>query len=327
MGAATTVLAIALALTGCYAPGYVDCEVTCPGGESCPDGLRCVAGLCRIGGNTGQCGGPSTGDGGPGDGVMIDGSPGVDTDGDGVSDDIDNCLMMMNPNQANEDNDSLGDICDPCPVSANNVDTDGDSVGDGCEPIASGTDKLLLFEGFHDPVTPAGALVLGNWTFSGGKARNVSGVGVASSITFPVTSPSNRRETIVARVTVDAQLSSPSDPTGAGVVSRTDTVGDIGVQCGIGRDAVTGTDHLLLVRLAAAADSRMTSNASNASAGTSTIVSITRNPMNNAFACNQPGSTVAQIPSPIPNPASPRAGIRTRSMSASFDWVMIFETQ
>jgi hypothetical protein len=35
-------------------------------------------------------------------------------DGDGVCDAIDNCPTIPNPNQANADGDSLGDVCDPC---------------------------------------------------------------------------------------------------------------------------------------------------------------------------------------------------------------------
>ncbi|MDQ3368783.1 MAG: thrombospondin type 3 repeat-containing protein [Myxococcota bacterium] len=324
MGRVTALLWAVLA-TGCYSPRFADCEVTCASQGSCPDGLACVAGLCRVDGAAGACRTTSLDDGGA---PEPDGSPGVDSDGDGWSDAVDNCIEIANADQANEDGDGLGDACDPCPVSANNTDTDGDSVGDGCEPIASGVDKILLFEGFNGTVAPGNALVLGTgWTFSGGKAHHVSTANAVGSLTFPLLVPSTRRETIVARVTVDAQYPLSGDPTGVGVVSRMDDAGAIGVQCGVGRDASSGTDHLLLVKLAPAADTRMFSVAASAAVGFSTIVALTRNPNNNTFACNYPQGTIAAIPAPIPDPQSPRAGIRTRSMSASFDWVMIFETQ
>jgi hypothetical protein len=38
----------------------------------------------------------------------------LDMDEDGVLDDSDNCIEEYNPNQADTDNDGLGDLCDPC---------------------------------------------------------------------------------------------------------------------------------------------------------------------------------------------------------------------
>lgn len=110
-------------------------------------------------------------------------------------------------------------------------------------------------------------------------------------------------------------------------MTRSDTTGDHGIQCGIGRDAVSGTDNLLLVKVAAAADGRMNSIASFAAPGTSAVVQITRDPTNDVFACNQNGTTTVNgIPS-SPVPTETLGGIRTRSMSASFDWGMIISTQ
>lgn len=300
-------LCVALVATGCYSPSWGDCNVTCASGNGCPDGFECLGGVCRLGGRTGACLAP--GDDAGGDGM----SGGDATDADfGVAD---------------EDADGILDADDICPISANNEDTDGDGVGNACEPLASGTDTIVRFEGFHGTSFPTDAVVLGNWTVSGGKARNVSNENAASSVTFTITSPLSVRETVIARVTVDEQFSTPSDPTGAGVVTRSNTSGGEGIQCGIGRDAVSGTDHLLLVKIAAAADGRMNSNASFASPGTSAVVQITRNPTNDVFACNQNGtSTVNGIPA-SPVPTEPLGGIRTRSMSASFDWVMIISTQ
>lgn len=47
----------------------------------------------------------------------------TDTDGDGVTDDQDNCPTTPNAGQANNDGDALGDVCDP--------DDDNDGVADG----------------------------------------------------------------------------------------------------------------------------------------------------------------------------------------------------
>jgi hypothetical protein len=296
-------LCVALVATGCFSPGFADCKVTCSSGNGCPDGFECLGGVCRLGGMTGAC--LSSAD---------------DAGNDGPSDD-------SGPSVNDEDNDGILDADDPCPISANNADTDSDGVGDACEPIASGTDRILRFEGFNGTSLPSDATVLGPWTISGGKAHIVSAANAASSVTFPITSPLTDRETIVARVTVDGLFSTPADPTGAGIVTRASTDGALGVQCGLGRDPGTGTDHLLLVKVAAAADGKVQSNASIATPGSAAILQITRNPSTEIFACNQNGSsTVAGLPaSPVPTGAL--AGIRTRSMSASFDWVMIIQTQ
>jgi hypothetical protein len=46
-----------IAITGCqYAVPFDDCQVTCTGGDTCPTGLTCLAGMCRTNGATGACG-------------------------------------------------------------------------------------------------------------------------------------------------------------------------------------------------------------------------------------------------------------------------------
>jgi hypothetical protein len=89
--------------------------------------------------------------------VTNDSAP-IDSDSDGVVDLTDNCPARANPNQHDEDQDRLGDVCDPCPISTNNADTDGDGVGDDCEFIASTplhVDEILIFEGFGGTAIPA----------------------------------------------------------------------------------------------------------------------------------------------------------------------------
>ena len=75
-------------------------------------------------------------------------TPGDDADGDGVVDDLDNCVNVANADQADHDGDGLGDACDDdadgdgvldtednCVGTYNpeQVDLDGDGVGDGCD--------------------------------------------------------------------------------------------------------------------------------------------------------------------------------------------------
>jgi hypothetical protein len=63
----------------------------------------------------------------------------MDSDGDGILDEADNCPAMSNASQANADGDSLGDACDACPNDAQN-DGDGDGACgnvDNCPLLAN----------------------------------------------------------------------------------------------------------------------------------------------------------------------------------------------
>lgn len=74
--------------------------------------------------------------------------PLVDSDGDGVFDDYDNCPMAANPTQANADFDAQGDACDN---DTSTADGDHDGVpdaGDNCPTIANPTQE----DGDHDGI-------------------------------------------------------------------------------------------------------------------------------------------------------------------------------
>jgi hypothetical protein len=79
---------------------------------------------------------------------VVSSNNGCDTDGDEVADARDNCQAIANADQANNDGDGLGDVCDDdddndgsldvndnCPVDANGdqADLDIDDIGDVCD--------------------------------------------------------------------------------------------------------------------------------------------------------------------------------------------------
>jgi cysteine-rich repeat protein len=89
----------------------------------------------------------------------------VDSDGDGVPDSSDNCPLIFNTDQADNDSDGTGDVCDGdddndnvddaddnCPINANadQADNDSDDIGDVCDPdddndnVADGNDNCPL---------------------------------------------------------------------------------------------------------------------------------------------------------------------------------------
>ncbi|MHC4836688.1 MAG: MopE-related protein, partial [Planctomycetota bacterium] len=56
-------------------------------------------------------------------------------DGDGICQGDDNCPDIPNPDQADNDDDDVGDLCDNCPNAPNldQNDADGDGLGDACD--------------------------------------------------------------------------------------------------------------------------------------------------------------------------------------------------
>lgn len=94
--------------------------------------------------------------------MIVDMEPPLDSDGDGIVDDMDNCPEVSNPNQLDGDGDDLGDLCDDedndgifdyrenaqgesvpydnCPMTPNpdQLDSDWDGEGDACDDDLDG---------------------------------------------------------------------------------------------------------------------------------------------------------------------------------------------
>ena len=103
------------------------------------------------------------------------GMAGVDSDGDGVFDDADNCIMAANASQHDEDADGYGDSCDNCPTLANTSQANSretaagataDTVGDACDPRPTqGGESILYFETFAgSALTTDWSVINGTWS-------------------------------------------------------------------------------------------------------------------------------------------------------------------
>ncbi|HEY0250748.1 MAG TPA: thrombospondin type 3 repeat-containing protein [Kofleriaceae bacterium] len=144
-----------------------DATFHCASSEQCRDGGSTgtceTTGFCSFADSSCDSGARYSADSaGSLSGTCVEGSSGVDRDGDGIPDGQDNCPSIANPDQGNEDGDAYGDVCDPCPylADATVVDADGDGLDDRCDPHLGDTDHVVLFEGFHHGL-PA------SWTTTG----------------------------------------------------------------------------------------------------------------------------------------------------------------
>jgi hypothetical protein len=82
----------------------------------------------------------------------------IDSDSDGVPDDIDNCITIYNPGQTDTDSDGAGDICDDDDDGDGLLDADETNTGVYVSPGDTGTDPLLADtdgDGFDDGVEVA----------------------------------------------------------------------------------------------------------------------------------------------------------------------------
>jgi hypothetical protein len=113
-------------------------------------GATDTGGSTDAGSSTGALGSTSSGEGSSGG---TTGAPPPDGDGDGIADDVDNCVQDLNADQLDTDMDLIGDVCDPdddndklldaadnCPLNINpgQEDLDKDGKGDVCDDDKDG---------------------------------------------------------------------------------------------------------------------------------------------------------------------------------------------
>jgi hypothetical protein len=168
-----------LALAACYSP-HADTGSPCtPSAPACP-----TAQICVTTGSGSFCETSAQ----PVDAAVSDAPPdaeSTDRDGDGITNDADNCPDVANADQHDEDGDSLGDVCDPCPPSDDNTDDDDDGVANDCDPNPEMPgERILMFEGFADGV-PMGWTTNGPMWMASEDDAVVTSSGAIATATFP----------------------------------------------------------------------------------------------------------------------------------------------
>lgn len=134
----------------------------------------------------------------PGDSCDL--TPPVDSDGDGVSDDFDNCYLP-NPEQLDCNDNGIGDVCDL--ADGTSQDCDGNNVPDECDPdcnengspdacdIADGSSQDKNGNGIPDECETGGGLGFYDWS-NGGTVMGFSGDNVTfENVIDPIDGVSN----------------------------------------------------------------------------------------------------------------------------------------
>jgi len=297
-------------LIGCYAP-------TAPGGAPCaPLGSpeRCPAGLsCVVQGGTEVCAV------GPGDGTDagIDApiTP-TDRDGDGIPNAADNCPDAPNPDQADEENDGMGDACDPCPPYPDMTDSDHDGLPDACDPnpMTFG-DHIYGFVGFADGL-PAGWLATG-FSAMGGDA--LATADQATSATLVTMSPPFDKLTITASVTLDAITATGQNLGAISIIDRQQPNTDKSVACQLARLADATENDLRIFDTGTGM--AVNTAAHPLDANVAIEMRMKRNTTN--YLCRATNPPLEIAGSDTFAPMLPRLGVRVRGAAAHIHWVMV----
>ena len=146
-----------------------------------------------------------------------------DMDGDTIEDNVDNCFEIANPDQEDNDNDGIGDLCDDdddndgvlddidnCPFTANadQTDTDSDGIGDVCDE-QNGLEPLALCENGFAGIYPCNDYDL----MSHITIAELGGSGARGNDSWGWTDPSTGNEYAIVGTSTGAAFVDISTPT------------------------------------------------------------------------------------------------------------------
>jgi hypothetical protein len=246
--------------------------------------------------------------------ARIDGSPGVDSDGDGVADSDDNCPDDPNLDQADEDADGTGDVCDGCPPFTETADMDGDGVEGPCDPDP-GTpgNAIVAFAGFASGL-PAGWTATSGVLAIGGAAEFASSVS-EQSLVMPAPAGIARIDVLAAATptSFNATLG------GIGVVQRRPGSGDLGITCQLVATSSGSPQELRLFDLEAGG----TVVAAPHDVDLDVTYLLANRRDGNGYRCSASDPSEEVSGSSTYSPTVPRLGLRTRNAGARYAWVLV----
>lgn len=244
-----------------------------------------------------------------------------DLDGDGIPNGKDFCEHAAG-GAHDEDNDGLGDECDPCPIAKPPAtpDRDGDAVDSPCDPDPdTAGDKILLFDGFNDPlgsaytpttpgawVVQGGELVVGNIANQEYLRRNVA---EAQNMSIEA---SYRIDKLETGATTHLVAVHAHDPRPAGVAS---------LECGVVH-ADSGTGDVIDLETN---QNTSTTRALGSAFNSASLYTAAAYVSGNNVGCTVigDGSGLGAVQAPVTADAEPSVALTARAVTARFQWLLV----
>jgi hypothetical protein len=240
-----------------------------------------------------------------------------DRDNDTVIDALDNCPDVVNPDQADEEADGVGDLCDPCPPFEGNDDGDGDGVGGACDPNPDTPgDRMVSFAGFSSPLPNTRAL---SGQFLAGAGEGLASANETTSAIASFASPSAKRIEIRAAARLLTITATGQNLGAVNVVERFLPADDRGIACQLSSLADGTQQQLRIFDL----DKVAVVNTAPHPLATGAEVELRLRRSGETYSCRSTSPLLEIAGSAMFAPASPRIGLRVRGASALFHWVMI----
>jgi hypothetical protein len=295
---------IALFVAGCFAPDPTT-GAPCASGiseeERCPSGQVCVA---HDGVETCET-------------MDIDENPVGDRDKDMIIDAVDNCPDVANKDQADEDLDRAGDVCDPCPPFQGTEDADQDGVGDACDPNpTTAGDKLVSFTGFNgalaSPWTTSGMFIV-----AGGEGLATANDTTSAIASMP--SPTATRVEVRTQARVVSITAAAGNLGAINIVERFLPADDRGIACQLSSLANGDQQQLRIFDL----DKKLVIDTAAHPLPANAQIDLRLRRTNDAYSCRATNPVLELAGTATFAPQGARIGVRVRGATAIFHWVMV----